>query len=355
MPDHPVDVAVLATTAGRPNRRRRSRRAPAAGAELRGRDRRRTCRAGPRRPRRRSSSTTAWRSRSDTCAAGAPELSRRTGREPPLVEAAEAEHGRRARRRRARSIAISAISGPAIRLEPDQGDVVGLARRIVIGMDEDRGRSGPAPLPARRRAGARRPRPTGRPAGIRAAARVVEAMGGGQDPVRRDQSAGAEIDAARRRSPRDKRRDIGIAQRVGGLARDPAASAAARGEARRGGGEQRCAYFFRLKSTETTLEPSSTARAAGGSFSARSCSSSAASSARAWNCSAKSTAGSTKPVIAEKGMASLAGAWLKRQPDLEAVVAHLEVPEAVLDDDGHLVGEFLGEVAGDVDARRRRS
>src|ERR1043165_6090952 len=38
--------------------------------------------------------------------------------------------------------------------------------------------------------------------------------------------------------------------------------------------------------------------------------------------------------------------------DLEAVVAYLQIPEAVLDDDGHLVGEALGEVPRDVDPGR---
>jgi hypothetical protein len=68
--------------------------------------------------------------------------------------------------------------------------------------------------------------------------------------------------------------------------------------------------------------------------------------ARAWNCSAKSTAGSSKPVIAEKGMNSLAGAWLKLNPTSNPSSRHLEVPEAVLDDDGHLVGEALGRWRG---------
>jgi hypothetical protein len=73
-------------------------------------------------------------------------------------------------------------------------------------------------------------------------------------------------------------------------------------------------HFFRLKSTETTLEPSSAATAIGWSFSASSCSCGPVSSVWAWNWRAKLTAGSTKPVIAEKGMTSLAGAWLKLSP-----------------------------------------
>jgi hypothetical protein len=47
------------------------------------------------------------------------------------------------------------------------------------------------------------------------AARAVEAMGGGEDPARRDQRARAEIDALAVAAP-GKRRDIGIADRVGG-------------------------------------------------------------------------------------------------------------------------------------------
>src|SRR3954471_1480588 len=43
---------------------------------------------------------------------------------------------------------------------------------------------------------------------------------------------------------------------------------------------------------------------------------------------------------------------VEREADLEPVLADLEVPEAVLDDDGHLVREAFGQVARYVDARR---
>jgi hypothetical protein len=56
-------------------------------------------------------------------------------------------------------------------------------------------------------------------------------------------------------------------------------------------------HFFRPKSTLTTLEPSSTTE--GPSLPASSCGSGALSPASTWNCNAKSTAGSTKAVIAE--------------------------------------------------------
>ena len=57
-------------------------------------------------------------------------------------------------------------------------------------------------------------------------------------------------------------------------------------------------HFFRPKSTLTTLEPSSTTTV-GPSLPASSCGSGSLSPASTWNCSAKSTAGSTKAVIAE--------------------------------------------------------
>jgi hypothetical protein len=47
-------------------------------------------------------------------------------------------------------------------------------------------------------------------------ARIVETMGGGQDPARGDQRARAEIDAVRVARAREGG-DIGVAERVGGL------------------------------------------------------------------------------------------------------------------------------------------
>ena len=69
-----------------------------------------------------TSRTAARRSRSDTCAAGAPVSVSALRRQPPFIEAAEAEHGRRRR-------IVLARRGfgdqrPGLRLEPDQGDVV---------------------------------------------------------------------------------------------------------------------------------------------------------------------------------------------------------------------------------------
>ena len=59
-------------------------------------------------------------------------------------------------------------------------------------------------------------------------------------------------------------------------------------------------YFLRLKSTATTLEPSSTGTAVGPSFSAESCGSGPSSGPScAWKRSSKFTAGSWNPVIAE--------------------------------------------------------
>src|SRR5687768_11517609 len=43
---------------------------------------------------------------------------------------------------------------------------------------------------------------------------------------------------------------------------------------------------------------------------------------------------------------------VEAEPDLEAVVADLQVPEAVLDDDGHLVRKALGEMLRDIDPGR---
>src|SRR3954447_5211182 len=44
----------------------------------------------------------------------------------------------------------------------------------------------------------------------------------------------------------------------------------------------------------------------------------------------------------------------EREANGESILFHLEVPEAVLDDDGHFVGEFLGEMLGDRNARQPR-
>jgi histidine triad (HIT) family protein len=69
--------------------------------------------------------------------------------------------------------------------------------------------------------------------------------------------------------------------------------------------------------------------------------------------SAKSTAGSTKPVIAANGMTSRGRRLVEAdRPTSKPSSLDLQVPEAVLDDDRHLVGKALGEMLGDVDARR---
>ena len=99
-------------------------------------------------------------------------------------------------------------------LEPDQGEVVGLALRIEAGMEDD------ARDPDLRRlrhvlqpAGA----DLGPEIGLRDAAAPwrAEAMRRGQDPLRRDEGAGAEIDPGIAGAPRQGG-DIGIAERVGG-------------------------------------------------------------------------------------------------------------------------------------------
>ena len=67
------------------------------------------------------------------------------------------------------------------------------------------------------------------------------------------------------------------------------------------------------KYTETTFDPSSAGCTTGPSFSAASCSPASPSSC-AWKRSSKLTAGSWKPVIAEYGMTSFDGTWLKLSP-----------------------------------------
>ena len=64
-------------------------------------------------------------------------------------------------------------------------------------------------------------------------------------------------------------------------------------------GWKRPCYFLRLKSTDTTFEPSSAAFTAGPSFSASSIISGSSAPTSAWKRSSKLTAGSWKPVIAE--------------------------------------------------------
>jgi hypothetical protein len=44
---------------------------------------------------------------------------------------------------------------------------------------------------------------------------------------------------------------------------------------------------------------------------------------------------------------------IERQADLEAVVQHAQIPEPVLDDDRHLVGKALRQVARNLDPRSR--
>src|SRR6185369_13080552 len=83
-------------------------------------------------------------------------------------------------------------------------------------------------------------------------------------------------------------------------------------------------YFLRPKSIVTTFDPSSppstppslpcSGSLAGLSFPASSCGSSASSSPTAWNWRPKSTAGSTKAVIAENGTTKVVGIWLKVRP-----------------------------------------
>ena len=74
-------------------------------------------------------------------------------------------------------------------------------------------------------------------------------------------------------------------------------------------------HFFRLKSTATTFEPSSIGTAVGPSFSASSWSPSASSAPScAWKRSSKLTAGSWNAVIAEYGITSFDGTWLKLSP-----------------------------------------
>src|SRR3546814_6047394 len=43
---------------------------------------------------------------------------------------------------------------------------------------------------------------------------------------------------------------------------------------------------------------------------------------------------------------------IERQPHLEPVLAHAQIPIAVLDDDGHFLGEAFQQVAGNVHAGR---
>ena len=72
----------------------------------------------------------------------------------------------------------------------------------------------------------------------------------------------------------------------------------------------------------------------------------------AWNCSSKLTAGSTKPVIAAKGMASCAGAWLKQRPTSKPSSRTFRSQKRFWMTIVISSGKLLGEVPGDVDAGR---
>src|SRR6476659_6657906 len=82
-------------------------------------------------------------------------------------------------------------------------------------------------------------------------------------------------------------------------------------------GERR-SYFFRVKSTLTTFDPSSGPSALGASFSACSCSSGSSSAALAWNVSANSTAGSWNWVTAANGTWRIAGTPPKDRPTVKS-------------------------------------
>ena len=75
----------------------------------------------------------------------------------------------------------------------------------------------------------------------------------------------------------------------------------------------------------------------------------------AWNCSPKSTAGSTKAVIARERDLQLGGYLVEGEADRKSVVVDLQVPELVLQHDRHLVGEAFAQVRRDIDTPRRRS
>jgi len=110
-----------------------------------------------------------------------------------------------------------------------------------------------------------------------------------------------------------------------------------------------------VKSTLTTFEPSSAtsggASDAGASFSAISCCSASSSAALAWkldrgvvelgDCGERHVEGRSDPA--------------EGQSDAERILLDLQIPETVLDDDGHLVRETFNQVLGDRDSGSTRA
>ena len=70
------------------------------------------------------------------------------------------------------------------------------------------------------------------------------------------------------------------------------------------------------------------------------------------NCRPNCTDGSKKPVIASNGMLSFSRDAAERQADLETLLGHRQIPELVLQDDGHLRPD-TARAAGRTCARRR--
>ncbi len=65
-----------------------------------------------------------------------------------------------------------------------------------------------------------------------------------------------------------------------------------------------------------------------------------------------STEGSKKPVTASKGIDQHLRVALKRKPDFESLLGDAEIPELMLEDDGHFVREFLAQLGREPHARR---
>ena len=119
---------------------------------------------------------------------------------------------------------------------------------------------------------------------------------------------------------------------------------------------RRTRHFLRVKSTLTTLEPSSLGsslprcpqeRRSRPPHAPRA----GSSAPSAWKVSANSTAGSWNWVTAANGTMKCRRNAAERQPDGKAVLLDLQIPEAVLDDDRHLVGEALQQMLGDGNSR----
>src|SRR4029450_6399605 len=83
-------------------------------------------------------------------------------------------------------------------------------------------------------------------------------------------------------------------------------------------GGRKPGHFFRVKSTLTTFDPSSAGSATGASFSASSCSSGTSTAPLAWNFRLKSTAGSTKSVMAANGTTKVDGTPPKLNPTVNS-------------------------------------